>query len=348
MQHQIHPNKIRQVLFLLAVITLGIIIGREMYFALGAFLGAITLYVLMRKAMVHLISEWKWPKWWASLCLILLSIIILVIPVAWMASVLLDKVTPIIQNPALLNDFFVRIHEYLLNQFKLDIFNAENIQKINEQLLPILRKMIGGTVSSVASMFIMYIILYFMLVNTMQVELWLRKRLPFNQTNVHHVIRELRGMVLSNALAIPMVAFIQGLVGMIGYWIFGVKEFILMGLLTAICSVLPVVGGMIIYVPLGVYELANGHIWQGVAILLWGFLLIGSIDNVARFILQKKMANVHPLITLFGVFIGVNMFGFIGIIFGPLLLSMFFMLVRIYMDEFGVADADEMMKLKEK
>lgn len=340
MLHQIHPNKIRQVFFLVVLIVLAIVIGREMYFMLGAFLGAITLYVLMRKAMGHLIEVWKWPRSLAAISLILLSVVILVLPMAWMISVLLNKISPFLQNPGMLNGYFVQIHEYLLSKFKLDLLNAENITKVNEQLIPLVRKMIGGTVSSLASMFLLYIMLYFMLVNTNKVEQWLRKRLPFQESNANHVITEFHSMVLSNALAIPMVSFIQGLVGLIGYLIFGVKEFILMGLLTAICSVLPVVGGMIIYVPLGVYELANGHTWQGTAILIWGLLLIGSIDNVARFLLQKKLANVHPLITLFGVFIGVNMFGFIGIIFGPLLLSMFFLLVKIYMDEFGVADRE--------
>ena len=125
---------------------------------------------------------------------------------------------------------------------------------------------------------------------------------------------------------------------MIGYGIFGVKEFVLMGVLTAICSMIPVVGSMLIYLPLGVYQLAIGNTTNGIFLLLWGFVLIGSVDNIARFMLQKKMANMHPLITLFGVFIGVNMFGFMGIIFGPVLLSMFLLLVKIYVDEFGKAN----------
>ena len=62
--------------------------------------------------------------------------------------------------------------------------------------------------------------------------------------------------------------------------------------------------------------------------------------------MQKKLADVHPLITLFGAFIGLNMFGFLGIIFGPLILSIFLLLVRIYIDEFGIADADQLDKNK--
>ena len=68
--------------------------------------------------------------------------------------------------------------------------------------------------------------------------------------------------------------------------------------------------------------------------------MIGSVDNIARFLVQKMLADVHPLITLLGVIMGINMFGFIGVIFGPLVLSIFFILARIYVDEFGKVDAN--------
>ncbi len=68
--------------------------------------------------------------------------------------------------------------------------------------------------------------------------------------------------------------------------------------------------------------------------LIYGFGVIGTVDNNFRFTLQKKMGNVHPLITVFGVVIGISLFGFIGLIFGPILISMFILLVKIYMNEF--------------
>ena len=72
-------------------------------------------------------------------------------------------------------------------------------------------------------------------------------------------------------------------------------------------------------------------------------IVIGSVDNVVRLLLQKKLADVHPMITLFGAIMGLNIFGFFGIIFGPLLISIFLLLVKIYIDEFGRVDADEML-----
>lgn len=341
MQRQIHPNMIRQILLLVVVVLLGIIILREMYFLLGAFLGAITLYVMLRNFIIRLVAEHHWKKPLAALFLMLVSFVVLVIPVGWMSSVAFDKLKPIIQNPATVTETFEVIHQYLIREYNIDILHRENVAKINTYLVGFAQQTIGSTLSGLGSLVMMYFMLYFMLVGTFEMERWLRQSVPFKNSNVQKVISEFRNMVYSNAIGIPVVALVQGLIGMIGYWIFGVEEFVLMGLLTAVVSVLPVVGSMAVYIPLMIYQLSVGHTWQGIAIGLWGFILIGSVDNVARFMLQKRIANVHPLITIFGVLIGINLFGFLGIIFGPLILSMFILLVRIYVDEFGRFNSEE-------
>jgi len=78
----------------------------------------------------------------------------------------------------------------------------------------------------------------------------------------------------------------------------------------------------------------GGETTKAVIILLYGLIIIGTTDNVFRFWLQKKIGDVHPLITVFGVIVGVSLFGFIGLIFGPLLISLFILLMRIYYAEF--------------
>ncbi|HEU4608537.1 MAG TPA: hypothetical protein VFS31_10555, partial [Chitinophagaceae bacterium] len=75
---------------------------------------------------------------------------------------------------------------------------------------------------------------------------------------------------------------------------------------------------------------------RGVLMLVYGFGIIGTVDNLFRFWLQKKLGDVHPLITVFGVIAGINLFGFIGIIFGPILISLFLLLAKIYVNEFSV------------
>ncbi len=348
---QINPNKVRQVLFLLIIIFLGIVIFKELYFMLSALLGAITLYVIMRNWMIKMVTKYKMKRWLSALILMLVSFIVLVIPIAWMGSVAFQKLMPIFQNPQIVTNIFEQIHRYLIENLNIDILNKENVSKISGQVMPLAQKTIGGTLSSVGNLLIMYVVLYFMLVQISQVELWIRRNLPFNNQNTQFFIVEFKNLVYSNAIGIPIVAVIQGIAALIGYWIFGVEGFVLMGILTAICSVIPLIGPSIVWVPLSIYTLSEGEQWQGIGVALWGFIVIGSVDNIARFLLQKRLSDVHPLITILGVIVGISLFGFLGIIFGPLLLSMFILLVKIYNDEFvnpSEIDKNALEEVKEK
>ncbi len=318
----------------------------ELYFMVGAFFGAVTLYVILMYPMKYLVIIWKWKPWIAALSLMVLSLVIMVIPLVYITTIAIDRIMPVIDNPAIINEVFNEVHQYLESNFQIDILKTENVEKISNQVIPFAQKTLGGTFSAIGNMFLMYLVLYFLLVQTRQVEKWLRQNVPFKTANVKKIITGIRNLVYSNALGIPIVAVIQGLVGFIGYWIFGVEEFILMGILTAISSVIPIVGTLAIYLPLSIYQFAVVSPWQGIGVAIWGFVVIGSVDNIARFLVQKKLADVHPLITLLGVIIGINMFGFIGVIFGPLVLSVFFILARIYVDEFGKVDANRPDKIQ--
>ena len=92
---------------------------------------------------------------------------------------------------------------------------------------------------------------------------------------------------------------------------------------------------MIIWVPLVIYMYASGLDWPATGLMLYSFIVTGNVDYVARITLMKKIGDVHPLITVLGVIVGLNLFGFIGLVFGPLLVSYFLILVKIYFNEFS-------------
>ena len=132
----------------------------------------------------------------------------------------------------------------------------------------------------------------------------------------------------------------QGIVGLIGYIIIGVDQPLFWFVITCITGMLPVLGAALAYIPLGLLLFAQGENGKAIAVLAFGLLIIGSVDNIFRFWLQKRLGNVHPLITVFGVIIGVNLFGFIGLIFGPILISAFLLLVKVYTKEFSLHKRD--------
>ncbi|MBS1975528.1 MAG: AI-2E family transporter, partial [Bacteroidetes bacterium] len=182
---------------------------------------------------------------------------------------------------------------------------------------------------------IMYFILYFMLVEGRKMEAALHEWIPLKDENTLLLRRETNSLVYSNAVGIPLIAFLQGVLGLIGYLILGVNEPVFWFVVTCLASMVPVVGASLAYVPIAILFFANGMTIKGVIMLAYGFGVISTVDSVFRFWLQKKIGDVHPLITGFGVIIGLNLFGFIGLIFGPILISIFLLLIKIYASEFS-------------
>jgi predicted PurR-regulated permease PerM len=182
----------------------------------------------------------------------------------------------------------------------------------------------------------MYFMLYFMLVNGRQMEKSLYEYIPLKDENVIRLGEEVKNMVVSNAIGIPVIAIIQSIFALVGYWIFGIHDALFWFGVTCFTAMLPVVGSTIVWLPLAVHLLVEGQKWQGIGLIIWGFAVVGMADNLFRILLAKKIGDTHPLITIFGVLVGVNLFGFIGLIFGPLLITMFLLLLKIYSNEYFV------------
>jgi predicted PurR-regulated permease PerM len=225
-------------------------------------------------------------------------------------------------------------------RFDVALTSDENINKLGNTIAQSLPKILGATFNTLTTIFFMYFILYFMLVNGHKMERALFEYIPLRDENVNKISKEVNTMVVSNAIGIPLVAFAQGVVGLIGYLIIGVKEPFFWFGVTCIAGMLPVIGAALAYIPLIIIFFANNQTWQGIAMTIYGFGVIGTVDNVLRFSLLKKLGNVHPLTTVFGVIIGLNLFGFIGLIFGPLLISLFMVLLKVYSSEFITKQRD--------
>jgi predicted PurR-regulated permease PerM len=336
--NQIHPKTIRQLLLLSVLLGLGYLLYAEMSFILGAFLGAFALYVLLRMPMFYLVFHRKWNKSLTALILIILSLVVIVLPLAWVVNVIVDAVTPMVKDTTRIEKGVASIDQYLHERYGFDIFSQEMMQKIPGIVTEFGGKLLSATVSALTNLVIMYFVLYFMLVRAGEMERWVRQNLPLKSSNTIKVLTETRDIVMSNTIGIPVLGAVQGIMAMIGYLMFGVENPLLWGVITGIASVIPFVGTMAAWVPLTILTFANGDTSNGYWLFFWGLIVIGGSDNIFRIILQKYIADIHPLITLFGVIIGLNLFGFLGLIFGPFLVSIFILLVRVYYDEFVISN----------
>ena len=340
MSNVFDQNRIRQFFFIALLLLLGILLFLELHSFLPALLGAITLYILMHRFMFYLTEKKKWHKGWTAILLMLVSIIVILLPVGLLVNMLSSKVAYTIEHSTELVTALKKVAHDIEQRFDIAIVSDQNINKLGEGIAQSLPQILGATFNTLTIIFFMYFILYFMLVNGRKMENTLYEYIPLKDENVSKLGKEVNMMVVSNAIGIPVIAFAQGLVGLIGYLIIGVKEPFFWFGVTCIAAMLPVVGAALAYVPLAIIFFANDQTWQGIVMTAFGFGVIGTVDNVLRFTLLKKIGNVHPLTTIFGVITGLKLFGFIGLIFGPLLISLFMLLLKIYTGEFIIKQRD--------
>ncbi len=327
--------KLKQVSFFILLILLGTFLFLQLSSFLPAFLGAVTFYIIMRRGMDYLTIQKKWKKSSAALLLMLLSFILVLLPIVGFINVVYSKINFAILHS---NEVLMAAKNFansIQTKYHIELISDQNLQKAGSSIAETLPQIVGATFNSLITIVMLYFMLYFLLVNYLSFEKWLYKYLPLKKENTTLIGNELKTLVLSNALGIPITAFLQGLIGAIGYLILGADDITFWFVVTCITAMVPMVGSALAFVSVAILFAANGHEVKGVLMLLYGIGVMAVLDSVFRISIQKKMGNVHPLITTFGVILGVKLFGFIGLVFGPILLSLFILLVKIYMNEFA-------------
>ena len=179
-----------------------------------------------------------------------------------------------------------------------------------------------------------------MITNSRKMEAQVRRYLPFKEENNMLLLHELKSQSISNAIGIPALAVVQAGAALIGDLIFGAKDPWFWAGLTGLLSFIPVFGVGIAWLSCSLLLVISGNYWMGFGLFMYCMVIITAIDNGFRIIVQKRLGDIHPLITFFGVIMGLDLFGFVGIIFGPLLISYFILLVRIYRNEYLEEEAE--------
>ncbi|MCD8102880.1 MAG: AI-2E family transporter [Alistipes sp.] len=323
----------RQLMFLAVLITIGLLIFLRLKFFVGAALGAFTLYMVFRTWMFRLTEKLHWKPWVAGLavtgfCFVLLSAI------GYAAYTIIANEMPSVDTSHLVDGAKSLVGK-VNNLFGVKVVTPDTaLEKSGSVATKVVGAVFNTTYSFVANIFMMLIIVYFMFTKGRKMECYVYRYSPFHGDSLATIKREVKNIVFSNAVGIPLIMVAQTIVSSIMYWAVGMDNYLFWGFLTALCGLIPLVGSGIVYMLIAIYYLIAGSYWIAAIVFLYGILIISNTDNVIRIVLMHKVNNTHPLIVIFGVIIGIPMFGFWGIIFGPLFLSIFFLLIRIYYAEY--------------
>lgn len=326
--------KINKNVFLLVIILFGVFLAVSLSEYFTAFLGSVLFYVLFKNWMIILVKKYKWKKNRAAILVIVVSFFIILLPVSLFFSMAYSKVMPIASNPDQYLPYVHQMDSTLQVKYGLEILTEENVNVFKTTSTKFVSGALDQGFSFFSSIVMMYFFLYFMLINFNRMEASIILSLPFEKDKVEMFGNELVDQTFGNAIGIPLIAVVQGLFGYIIYLITGVPDAGFWAILTGFASVIPVIGTGMIWIPICIYLFFIGHNWQGVVVVFWSVLVLGSMDNVIRFLLAKKMADVHPIVTVLGIIIGLKYLGITGLIFGPLIVSYFLILMKIYYTDY--------------
>lgn len=322
----------RQLLFLGLLITIGLVILRQLGFFIGSFLGAITIYIVVRSALFRLTEVHRWKPWTASM-LIVGAATILLLALGFVVFEVIASEVPNVDTTRIISGFHSLV-DRVNGYFGMTIVSGNLLKNSGELLTKLISSLLNTTYSFAINVFLMLVILYFMLIHARKMEQKVSQYIPFEGRSLAMLKQEAKSIIYSNAVGIPVVMISQALAASLFYWMFGLTNIVFWAFVTAVCGLLPMVGTLIVSIPLGTYLIAGGEVWQGILLIACGLLVIANVDNLVRIVLMKKITNTHPLIVIFGVIMGIPLFGFWGIIFGPLLISGFLLLIRIYYYEY--------------
>ena len=331
-------NRLRQIILVGIILFLTILFVMQLSIFLPGILGGITLYILTRKWYQTVTQHKKWHKSFTALLFIIGSLVIISIPVYLSVRMVSPKINELLNSQQEVMQGLQIFSDKIEASIGIKLFTDENTKTIAAKVSTFIPVLLNSTASVLTNLLMMFFLLYYLLINGISIEKYLNKIIPLEPENVDKLASETILMIRANAIGIPIICIVQGVTAAIGYLIFGVKDWGMWGFVTGVFAFFPLVGTMIIWVPLVIYLFSTGHSYTATWLTIYSIFITGNVDYITRLGLLKKMGNVHPMITVLGVIVGLKLFGFMGLIFGPLLISYFIILIKIYLNEFTNTD----------
>jgi predicted PurR-regulated permease PerM len=320
----------RRNIILVLLLLLGIFLMFSMVHIFAAVLGAIVLYTLFKPAYIYFNERLRFAPSLSAAVIIILSFLIIILPLFFLSWMIITKLLDFQRDPELIRHIIDKINHYTGSRFEKPELIQNGLTNASKWAIGAFSSVMNSAFRIFINLMILYFTLFFMLVSHRRLEQKIIQYLPFNEEHSLRFGNELKNVTYSNVFGQGIIAVAQGIIVGAGFLIFGIPDPFFWAIVSIFVCFLPVVGAPIIFVPAGIIELSYGNTFAGIGIIVWGIILVTLIDNFLRFYISKKIADTHPLITIIGVVIGVPVFGLIGLVIGPLLISYFLLLVEMY------------------
>ncbi|WP_460675776.1 AI-2E family transporter [Hymenobacter coalescens] len=329
----IYTPRQRHVLLIASLLGLGglMVMGLAQY--LTAFLAAGILFVVFRPLWVALVHRRRWNRRLVTILVLLVTVVVLVIPFYALSTLLIDRLVAFARHPERILD---AVHK-LEQATGFQVTSQQNVRQLLQQVAGRVSSWLPTLASSALNFLVvvglMLFTMYYLFMQETYFLLGLRRYLPFRSETMTELGESLKNNVNANVLGQALVALVQGVLTGLTLLLFQVPDPLFWGVVAFFMAFLPVLGTPLVWGPAALYQFSQGETGRAIGILLVGVVVIINVDNLLRIVLAKRMGDIHPLVTLVGLVLGVEIFGIIGLVVGPLLVSYFLVLMEVFRRE---------------
>lgn len=306
-------------------------------------LGAPVLYVLFGP-----LHRWLAPKIRpapAAAVVILIAFLLIVVPGTWLIGMLVGQAQSAasgLLNSALL----ARLSSYRIGQFEIGPQIASIAKELVTWIGGSALGLIGTATRFTLNLLFSFFGLYYLLLNPGGAWRAVEPYIPFSKRNVAILQERFRSVTAATVIGTGLIAAIQGTIVGVGFAVTGLNDPVFWGVVTMVFAILPVVGAGMIWAPAALSLVISGRPGAAVGLALLGLVVVANIENLIRPYIFKRYSEIHPMVTLVGAVVGVSYFGILGLLIGPLALSYFFELIRMYREEYlgapgGIVESTE-------
>jgi predicted PurR-regulated permease PerM len=313
------------------------------YAILWAGIFTVIFYPLYKKILNHTGQR----ETLSSIITMFIIVFTVVIPGAFMITLIVSESIDFAQGLAaerLFNLAELFNNPYLQNAIKktADMLNvqildlkavfSDKLKDISALIINKAEQILFEIPSTFGSFFVTLFTTFFMLKDGKAFGVLLRNLLPFSHGETEYYFNNVKKVIYVTFIGVLLTAFAQGVIAFVSFYFIGIKSSLLLGLMVAIASLVPMVGSALVWVPLAIYLLATGLVLKGVLVIIVGVLFISVVDNFVRPIFLHQYLSLHLVLTFFSLFGGIKAFGFIGIFLGPVIISAFIGCCLFYQD----------------
>lgn len=261
-------------------------------------------------------------------------LLLIILPIWFLAPIISKNVFELYQSSRNL-DVYNIVRETLpsqsdqiVNQISLAVENA--IGKLSSIVLNTLVDFLVNFAIVTLHVLLVGFVFFFALRDEKELREFVSGLSPLNKKQEKELVNQFQGITKSIIYGQIVIGLVQGILTGLGLWLFGVPHAFLLAILAVIFGVIPVIGPSLVYLPVTVYIIIVGSPFLAVGYLLYNFLLVSTIENVVRAHLVSRKTNLSQVIILIGMVGGFLIFGFLGLILGPLILAYFLTFLRAY------------------